>query len=288
MQSPIDTRIALLGNPVVHSLSPTIFHLLCAATADRGSYSLVEAQSPFSLRDIFAILQLRGINVTAPFKAIVCEQVDHCSERVRTLGVANTIIEQNGHLSAYNTDVDGILAQLDSTGLDLAQRPTLLLGAGGAASAALYALKARGASVTIVNRTAERAKFLSQQYDVPYALHTNPPAVTGETLIFSCLPPGAVLPALQYACAAHIIDATYYHSPIEPIARANTIPYTNGMVWLIHQAIKSYELFLDTPYTGAVPAPSAILANPIPTFSCSRDAAVTSDIFPRGTSLIHW
>ncbi|MGA1213405.1 MAG: shikimate dehydrogenase, partial [Solirubrobacterales bacterium] len=95
-----------------------------------------------------------GVNVTVPHKEAALQVADEASELARTIGAANTLIFSDTGIRAENTDGAGLAELLPG---DLAGRPCLVLGAGGAARAAVWALAAAGGSVSIWNRTASRA-----------------------------------------------------------------------------------------------------------------------------------
>jgi shikimate dehydrogenase len=99
--------------------------------------------------------------VTAPHKQAVLALMDDLSEEVVALGALNTIVSQSGRLVGANTDARGLARWMRQAGIDPAGRPALVLGAGGAARASVWALADLGASsVRILNRTVERAENL--------------------------------------------------------------------------------------------------------------------------------
>lgn len=158
------TRLfALLGDPVSHSLSPSIQNAAIGATHLDAVYVALQANA-----STFAGL-LRGIshaggggNVTLPHKQLAATLIDRPTAALQATGACNTFWLENGKIRGDNTDVEGFAAAarmlLDGS---LAGTRVLLLGAGGAARAALYALAREGADqVVILNRTAERAAAL--------------------------------------------------------------------------------------------------------------------------------
>jgi shikimate dehydrogenase len=102
-----------------------------------------------------------GANITAPHKQAVIALVDELSDEVVALGALNTIVNVNGRLIGANTDARGLARWMRHAGIDPARRPALVLGAGGAARATVWALADLGASsVRVLNRTVERAQGL--------------------------------------------------------------------------------------------------------------------------------
>jgi len=118
-----------------------------------------------ALKGIVA-LGLRGVNVTIPHKEAVIPYLDEVSEEVKAIGAVNTIVHRDGKRIGYNTDAIGFYNSLHlSLGLDRLPEEVVVLGAGGAARAVVYALVASGEvkRVSIFNRTPERAEELARQ-----------------------------------------------------------------------------------------------------------------------------
>jgi len=153
---------AVIGDPVRHSLSPT---LLNAAFAEAGldwhfvALEVAAGRSDEAL-DAVRALGLAGLSVTMPHKAAVAAAVDHRTEQAEVLDAVNCVVVEGGRLVGHNTDGDGFLDGLrHDTGFDPAGRSTVVIGAGGAARAVVLALARAGAAeVAVVNRTASRAE----------------------------------------------------------------------------------------------------------------------------------
>jgi shikimate dehydrogenase len=153
----------LLGQPVAHSLSPALHNAAFAALGIDAHYSVREV----SLDDLPAVVAaLRaedcyGANVTAPHKRAVIALMDSVGHEVRALGALNTIVNTHGRLYGGNTDAEGLARWMRLSGIDPAGQPAVVLGAGGAARSAVWALVDLGAtSVHVLNRTVERAEDL--------------------------------------------------------------------------------------------------------------------------------
>jgi shikimate dehydrogenase len=158
-------RLAVLGHPVSHSRSPA---MQSAALAELGlgewSYEAIDvAPEDFEAR-VRAMPGegFVGANVTVPHKTLAFELADDPGKDVLAIGAANTLAFSGGRIDAYNTDAGGLIAALPRPPSGLR---ALVLGAGGAARAAIWALRAEGAIVDIWNRTTERA----QQVDIELA-----------------------------------------------------------------------------------------------------------------------
>jgi len=161
------TRVlAVIGHPVAHSFSPLMHNAAIRSLGVDYCYVALHvhpdrvAQAVNGMRG----LEIAGMNVTIPHKRAVMEHVDRISEEALAVGAVNTIAWKNDELVGYNTDVYGITRALEETaGLSSFSEHGIVLGAGGAARAAVYALGVRPevARVTILNRTVERAQSLA-------------------------------------------------------------------------------------------------------------------------------
>lgn len=155
----------IIGDPVSHSLSPSMHN---AAYASAGLHFVmagahVQADGLSDALKGMRALGIKGLAVTMPHKVAILPLLDVVDPIARTIGAVNTVVNDNGVLTGFNTDWLGILRPLERT-IDLAGRTVALLGAGGAAQAALYACTSGGASVTIFNRSIEKASAIAEKF----------------------------------------------------------------------------------------------------------------------------
>lgn len=157
------TRVcALIGNPVAHTMSPAMQN---AAFEERGLDFVYLA---FEVADVegavrgMRALGIRGFGVTVPHKVAVMQYLDQIDPVAHKIGAVNTVVNDSGHLSGYNTDWEGLVRALEPHASMENQR-VVVLGAGGAARAAAFAMRRRGAQLTILNRTEEKARSLAQE-----------------------------------------------------------------------------------------------------------------------------
>jgi shikimate dehydrogenase len=175
IENPIPS-FAVFGHPVAHSLSPRIHARFAALTGVRLHYTAIDAPpESFAVQlQAFAAGGAHGANVTLPLKQAAYALCAHVSDFARRAGAVNTLTSlPNGHWRGDNTDGAGLVRDLtDRHGLDLRGRRCLLLGAGGAARAAAFALLDAGVNeLTIVNRTPERADALADTAGQPARVH---------------------------------------------------------------------------------------------------------------------
>ncbi|HJO07742.1 MAG TPA: shikimate dehydrogenase [Chloroflexota bacterium] len=155
-------RYAVIGYPLGHTLSPVFQQAAFDALGIDAHYESLEtapADLPERAREL-RTGQLAGINVTIPHKLAIVAELDHVSEIARLTGAVNTVSVTTNGLRGNNTDVGAIETVLERAGVP-AGISVLLLGAGGAARAALVALLNRGDRVTVANRTLEKAATMT-------------------------------------------------------------------------------------------------------------------------------
>jgi shikimate dehydrogenase len=158
-------RLAVIGQPIAHSRSPAIHNAALAALGlgDEWAYEAIEA-SPSEFAGLVRSLPERGFvgaNVTVPHKREALRVADEASAAASEIGAANTLSFGRAAMRADNTDAAGFLAALPESP---AGRRALVLGAGGAARAVVWALMREGARVEVWNRTPERAVELAQEF----------------------------------------------------------------------------------------------------------------------------
>jgi len=167
-QSP---KAGVVGWPVSHSLSPRLHRYWLKHYSIDGYYELfpVEPENLSSFLKSLPTSGLRGINLTVPHKELAFKMVDEVEPLATRVGAVNTIVVgSDGKLLGRNTDVFGFSQNLAAAGLKPDGRPAVLLGAGGAARAALVGLIDMGLTdIRILNRTRQRAETLAKEFASP-------------------------------------------------------------------------------------------------------------------------
>jgi shikimate dehydrogenase len=233
------------GQPIAHSLSPVIHGAWIAAAgldAVYRAFGPADAEAFAALVDQGRRGALRGLNVTAPFKAQALALADEVGAAARACGSANLLVFEAGRIRADSTDGLGLMAALaeQAPGLEVRGRPVVVLGAGGAARAAAAALKAAGAEVGVLNRTVERARALADDLGVS-AVEAG--ALGEAVLVVNALsaPPTIDLAALRDD--AVLMDMTYRPLVTDFLAggRARGLTVVDGLAMLIGQARPSFR-----------------------------------------------
>lgn len=252
-------RAGVAGQPISHSLSPLIHGLWIEAAGLDATYEAFGPADEAWFADLIAggrAGKLRGLNVTAPFKEQALALADDVSPTARACGSANLLVFHDGRLSADSTDGLGLMLALSEQAptFDPQGARVVVLGAGGAARAAVVALKAAGADVGVLNRTRERAETLAAELGSSVA---GPEAVREAALIVNAL---SVRPEIDIAALrpdAVLMDMTYKPliTPFLAAGRARGLTTVDGLAMLIGQARPSFEALF-----GAAPPPVDVRA----------------------------
>jgi shikimate dehydrogenase len=248
----------VIGWPAGHSRSPLIHNYWIKQHGIIGEYR-PEAVSPDRFADFVSSLADRGYvggNVTIPHKeaALAASNPD---DRAKAVGAANTLWLEGGALRSTNTDVEGFVANLDGSvaGWDRGLENALVLGAGGAARAVIFALLERGVgTIHVVNRTFERAKALRDRFGRQVRpLRWND--LTGSFDRFGLLVNTTSLgmtgqPALEIDLQglpdrAVVADLVYVplQTPLLAAARQRGLRVADGLGMLLHQAVRGFSLW---------------------------------------------
>ena len=164
-----DTKVyGIIGNPVSHSLSPILQNTLAKEMNIDMSYSAFHVTENIkeAIKGAFA-LDIKGFNVTIPYKKDMLEIVSDIDDRARKIGAVNTLIKTENGYKGYNTDIIGLGMSLYNNSLSIKGKDIIILGAGGAAKSVLYLAIEEGVkSITIVNRNISKAKELRAEVGI--------------------------------------------------------------------------------------------------------------------------
>jgi shikimate dehydrogenase len=269
---PVAQIVGLIGHPVGHSISPVFQQAAFDALGLAIRYERWDTP-PSELAATIESLrwgERLGANVTVPHKEAALACLDALSDEAQRTGAVNTIVRRDGHLEGHNTDIAGFDAALrEDGGFDPHGARALVLGAGGAARAVIWALLQGGAArVTLWNRTPERADALAGALDPARRRLRVVEDGVGEaaadaTLIVNCTTlgmaggPGAALSPLLEAeipAGAFIFDivANPLATPLLAGARARGCRTLGGLAMLVRQGAAAFELWTGRPAPLAV------------------------------------
>lgn len=244
----------VVGWPVGHSLSPRLHNHWLQAYGLDGAYLPLPVQAD-DLAAVLAALPkmgFAGVNLTIPHKEHARRLVDHCDDAAQAIGAVNTIvIDGHGALWGRNTDAHGFWAHLQqqSGRADWHGARALVLGAGGAARAVLWALRQAHADVVIANRGHRRARLLAEEFgaetiawdEAGTALQRTDLLVNTTSLGMAGQPP-LVLDLDPLPAAAVVYDIVYnpLKTPLLAAAEARGLTVIDGLGMLIHQAAPAF------------------------------------------------
>jgi len=231
-------RVVLLGHGIGYSASPAMHNAAFGSLGVDARYELADV-GPGSLADAVAALRASdhlGANVTKPHKVAVCDLVDDLAPEVSRLGAANTVVKREGRLTAYNTDLPALAAELDALGRFAA---AVVLGTGGASRAVQAALTDRQARVTVAGRDG-RATLHDLTAEADLLVNATPVGTDADE---SPVPEDLLRPDLA------VLDLVYRPSPTRLVrdARAVGAVARGGAGMLLRQAAASFELWIGRP-----------------------------------------
>jgi shikimate dehydrogenase len=263
------TRLGVLGWPVAQSRSPAIQNaaLRAAGLGDAWRYQLLPVPPELLAETIIALpaAGFRGVNVTIPHKQAALALADEATPRAKAIGAANTLTfePQPGSRVRVHADNTDAPALIDALPFSPAGKTALVLGAGGSARAAIWALIDAGAKeVRVWNRTPERAERLAAELGaIPVTraapanllIHCTSSGMDSQSGMLKTLPITADS-FHRYDC---VVDFVYRdtETPLVTAARERTIPVVEGLELLIGQGKLSFERF-----TGVAASHEAMLA----------------------------
>lgn len=251
MSQPEYKKTGVTGHPVGQSLSPLIHEYWMDKYDIRGTYNAVDIAPENLGRDIRGLVDsgYKGWNVTVPHKAAMLQLCDVVEDEAQSIGAVNTVtVGDDGRLTGQNTDVFGFLANLNDQlpdGLDQG-RKCIVLGAGGAARAVIYALRSIGMrNLLVLNRTQDKARDLAQFFNISYApWHERDDCLSDTTLIVNTTSLGMEgQPGLDLDMGGCDPDASVYDIVYKPLmtpllqsAKAHGCTIITGLGMLLHQA----------------------------------------------------
>lgn len=257
-------KLAVIGFPVAHSRSPATQNaaLEAASLGERWSYAAVEVDPEHFEAKVMEMAagDFAGANVTVPHKEAALRLADSPSREAMAIGAANTLVFKAEGIEAHNTDAGGLLAALPTP--RLGGRRALVLGAGGAARAAVWALSQAGAVVDIWNRTSSRADAVYSQLS-GYVELGGAPVETPKQDIYGIIvnttsvglhgeDPFTELPLIKTGFDREqvVVDMVYGERPspiLEAAARCDALT-VDGIEVLVQQGALSFEI-----WTGCKP-----------------------------------
>jgi 3-dehydroquinate dehydratase/shikimate dehydrogenase len=265
--SPLTRVYGLLGSDVLRSLSPAIQNRAFAERAVDAVYVPLPAESMTAFVSALPGLDLSGFSVTRPYKGEILPHLDSVTPNAAEAKSVNTVVVHDGRLAGLSTDGDGVLVPLRKR-LDPSRRAVAVVGAGGAARAAAFALVRAGAHVTVLARRVEQAREVAAATGCAAAGLDALPGLRWDVLVNAtpvgsgALPDRTPVPARALRPGAVVFDMVY--EPRETVllaaARAKGCVVIDGVEMLVAQAVGQFEAWTGQPAPVAAMTEAALAA----------------------------
>ncbi|AFL87375.1 3-dehydroquinate dehydratase [Terriglobus roseus DSM 18391] len=243
---------AVAGEPITGSMSPRMQNTAFADAGMDAVYLPLETSDPKELLEVAERLNIRGLSITMPLKELVMPLLAFRDRSVEQAGACNTLLRhRDGKLAGFNTDIAGIVEPL-ARRITLKGARVLVLGAGGAARAAVYGLVERGATVFLLNRTTERAEMLAAESGARVQaretlaetyfdaiLNSTPYGMRGQTM-------DAPITQAEMNCRV-FFDLVYnpLETPLIVAARARGAEIIPGVAMFVEQGARQFSLWTE-------------------------------------------
>ncbi|OLB22069.1 MAG: shikimate dehydrogenase [Acidobacteriales bacterium 13_2_20CM_55_8] len=248
------TRVyGVAGDPVTHSLSPSIMNAALRRENVNGVYVALHAKT---LKDLLACVRdipIHGLSITMPYKEAVLRYLDNMDSHTTKIGACNTVVRaQDGKLYGFNTDASGVIRPLEQR-ITIESAKILVLGAGGAARAAVFGLKERGAEVYILNRSMAPARKLAHRARARTIKRADLKKLTFDVII-NATPVGMgntrESPLNENDIQARYVFDMIYDPPetrLMKLAKTRGAEVIPGIEMFVHQAARQFEIWTGKP-----------------------------------------
>lgn len=241
------------GNPIRSSLSPVMMNTAFRRETVNAVYLALQTNKLSDLLKLVHEIPIQGLSVTMPLKQEIMAHLERTDPLSAKIGACNTVLRQDGKLYGFNTDVAGITGPLEKR-ISLRGAKALVLGAGGAARAAVFGLRDKGADVFILNRTPETAQKLARQSGSK-TIKKDALAKTTFDVIINATPigmngqKGAQLLEAKDLNTNLVFDLVYnpLETPLLRLARQQNIPIITGIEMFVQQGARQFEIFTGKP-----------------------------------------
>ncbi len=254
-QVDVATRVyAVVGDPIAHSLSPAIMNAAFRRENVNAVYLALHAKTLKDLLTCVREIPIHGISVTMPYKEAILPHLDNTDAHTTKIGACNTVVRaQDGKLYGFNTDAAGIVRPLERRLNTLEGARILVIGAGGAARAAVFGLKERGSEVYILNRTPAPAKKLAHQAHARMIKRADLKKLAFDVIINATpvgMGNGRESPLQEQEINARYVFDMIYDPPetrFLKLARERGSQIIPGIEMFVHQAARQFEIWTGKP-----------------------------------------
>jgi 3-dehydroquinate dehydratase/shikimate dehydrogenase len=241
------------GNPIRSSLSPIMMNTAFRRETVNAVYLALQTTKLSDLLKLIHEIPIQGVSITMPLKQEILPHLEQTDPLSAKIGAVNTVRLIDGKLYGFNTDVAGIITPLEKR-LSLRGAKVLVLGAGGAARAAVFGLRDKGAEVFLFNRTPETAQKLARQSGSK-TIKKEALAKTSFDVIINATPVGmagnkaAPLLEARELNTRILFDLVYnpLETPLIRMARQAGINIITGVEMFVQQGARQFEIFTGKP-----------------------------------------
>lgn len=254
-QVDVATKVyGVAGDPIRSSLSPLMLNTAFRRETVNAVYLALQTRNVDDLFKLAREIPIQGLSVTMPLKQTVIPHLERTDPLSAKIGAVNTISRlPDGKFYGFNTDVAGIVGPLERR-LSLRNAKVLVLGAGGAARAAVFGCRDKGAEVWILNRTAETAQKLARQAGAK-TIKREAVAKTSFDVIINATPAGmagnktASLLGPEDLNARLVFDLVYnpLDTPLLRMARQKGLAVISGVEMFVQQGARQFEIWTGKP-----------------------------------------
>lgn len=247
----------IIGDPVKHSLSPVMHNTAYQKLGIDNQFAFLAAKvKPVDLRSaVKAVraLNIRGLTCTIPHKTAVIPLLDRLDPLAKKIGAVNTVVNQHGLLTGYNTDCFGALTALEKV-VKLTKQKVAVIGAGGAAKAIVFGLVSKKLKVTVFNRTFKKAQTLAKKTNCQAQLLTNLSLIKNMDIIINTTSVGMVPDHKRSLVPKNLIQPHHLvmdivYSPLKTQLLKNALSkkakIIHGLDMLLYQATAQFELYTN-------------------------------------------
>ena len=251
---PDSLIIGLVGHPLSQSASKRMHTQALKDAGIDGHYLNFDTVSLDGLDDVIRDYNIKGLNVTIPYKDDILAYVDVVDQSAKNTGAASLILNTGDRLIGSNVDVDGAKFALERAGVDIeAGMKVLIIGSGGMAMACCYLFTNKGAEVTIVGRNQKTVKDLCRKFGCETS---DRPDVSEYEMIVNCSPIGMYeeekypIDISKLKAGQIVFDVVYTkETQLEAVGREHGCTIVPGLDMLIGQGMRSFEV-----WTGQKPS----------------------------------
>jgi 3-dehydroquinate dehydratase/shikimate dehydrogenase len=254
-QVDVATRVyGVAGDPISHSLSPAIMNAAFRRENVNAVYLALHAKTLKDLLNCVREIPIHGLSITMPYKEAIIPYLDNTDSHTTKIGACNTVVRaQDGKLYGFNTDTSGVVRPLERRLSTLQDAKILVLGAGGAARAAVFGLKERGAEVYILNRNLAAAKKLAHRAHARSLKRADLKKFAFDVII-NATPVGMgntrETPLQEKEINARFVFDMIY-DPVETrllkLAKERGAQIIPGSEMFVHQAARQFEIWTGKP-----------------------------------------